>query len=322
MRNSTACIVICLSTIISACSNKQPTNEICASGHIEATEIRLSAKVGGRLLEFPFEEGSQIKTGELVAHFETIDAEHLLAQARAEEQGADASLRLLLSGTRSEDLRRAEEELAVAQAQLDQAKRDFIRLDGLTHRGSATEKALDDARTRLEVSERAHAASRSQLDKLISGPRREEIEMARAHRAAISARILAIEQSIEDADLRSPAAGVLTTRVAELGEILAPGTPVGILSDVAKPWLSVFVDEPNLVHIRLGDAVPIEVDGYDHEITGRVSFISPVAEFTPKNVQTPEERAKLVFRIKIALENPDGLFKIGMPADARFKITS
>jgi HlyD family secretion protein len=289
-----------------------------ASGHIEATEVRLAAKVGGRLLEAPFEEGDAVRTGQVVARLDTVDAEHQLAQARATVEAADAQLELLLAGTRREDLRRAEERLAQAQAELDAARRDLERLEGLAQRGTATEKARDDARTRQEVAERAVGSARAELDKLIAGPRSQEIAAARAQRAAAIARLAAVEQQILDAVVVAPRVGVITLRVAEPGEVLPPGAPLAVLTDLARPWLNVWIDEPSLARVRLRDPVAVRVDGHDGTFEGRVAFISPVAEFTPKNVQTPEERAKLVFRIKIALDNPEGLFKPGMPADAWF----
>jgi len=300
------------------CRNATDNGAIHASGHIEATDIRLASTVGGRLLEVPFEEGDVLSPGVVVASLETIDAEHRLAQARANAEAADAQLRLLLAGTRAEDLRRADDQLAQAQAELDAARRDFDRLAGLAERGTATEKSRDDAATRQEVAERAVAAARSQVDKLVAGPRRQEIEVARAQRAAAEAAVAAAEQKIVDATVLSPIDGVLTTRVAEPGEVLAPGSTIAVLTDLARPWLTVWIDEPNLSQVTLGQTAVVSVDGSDRMFEGTVSFISPVAEFTPKNVQTPDERAKLVFRVKLQLENSDGIFKPGMPADALF----
>ncbi len=300
------------------CSKSVDTGAIQASGHIEATEIRLAAKVGGRLLEAPFEEGNTITTGELVGRLETVDAEHQLAQARANAEAADAQLRLLLAGSRAEDLRRAEDQMAQAQAELDAARRDLDRLSGLADRGSATEKSRDDAATRMEIAERAVAAARAQLDKLVAGPRRQEIEAARAQRASAEAMVAAVEQQITDATVLAPTDGVVTTRVAEPGEILPPGATIALLTDLARPWLTVWIDEPSLSQVILGQQVTVLIDGSDRTFEGTVSFISPVAEFTPKNVQTPDERAKLVFRVKVQLANPDGIFKPGMPAEADF----
>ena len=111
---------------------------------------------------------------------------------------------------------------------------------------------------------------------------------------------------------------VVTTRIAEPGEILPPGATIAVLTDLSRPWLTVWIDEPSLARVKLGQSVTVRVDGRDQGFEGTVSFISPVAEFTPKNVQTPDERAKLVFRVKVSLDNTDGIFKPGMPADAHF----
>jgi HlyD family secretion protein len=311
-------LISTVAALATGCGASVDTDTIRASGHIEATEIRLAAKVGGRLLEAPLEEGDTVNAGEMVARLETLDAQHQLAQARANVEAADAQLRLLLAGSRAEDLRRAEDQMAQAQSELDAARRDLDRLSGLADRGSATEKSRDDAATRKEIAERAVAAARAQLDKLVAGPRRQEIEAARAQRASAQAMVAAVEQQITDATVLAPADGVVTTRIAEPGEILPPGATMAILTDLDRPWLTVWIDEPSLSRVKLGQSVTVRVDGSDQIFDGTVSFISPVAEFTPKNVQTPDERAKLVFRVKVQLTNPDGIFKPGMPADAYF----
>jgi HlyD family secretion protein len=313
---ATAALAVTLA--LAACGGNGRNGRIHASGHIEATEVRLAAKAGGRLVEAPFQEGDAVRAGEVVARFETVDLSHQLEGARAEVDGADARLRLLLAGTRSEDLRRADDQLGQAQSELDAARRDVARLEGLADRGTATEKARDDARTRRDVAERGVAAARAELDKLIAGPRRQEIEAARAQHAAAAARVKAIEQQLTDTTVIAPRDGVVTERAAEPGEVLPAGATLAVLTDVGKPWLNVWIDEPSLASVHLGDTAEVRVDGSDRSFEGTVSFISPVAEFTPKNVQTPEERAKLVFRVKIALDNPEGVFKPGMPADAYF----
>ena len=301
-----------------ACGNGREDGAIHASGHIEATEVRLAAKVGGRLLELPFREGDPVAAGAVVARFDAVDAQHELDRARAELDAADAALRLLLAGSRAEDLRQAEAELARAQAELDAAARDVARLEPLAERGTATVKARDDSRTRRDVATRATAAARAVLDKLVAGPRAQEIEAARARRAAAEATVAGISQRIADMTVAAPRAGVLTARTAEPGEVLPAGAPLSVLTVLAEPWLTVYVDEPSLALLRIGDAATVRVDGRADAFTGTVTFVSPVAEFTPKNVQTPDERAKLVFRVKVALDNHDGVFKPGMPADAYF----
>jgi HlyD family secretion protein len=252
---TTVCILLALLSNF-GCRKADDDSTIRASGHIEATEIRLAAKVGGRLLEAPLEEGDTVTAGELVARLETVDAEHQLAQARANVEAADAQLRLLLAGSRAEDLRRAEDQMAQAQAELDAARRDLDRLSGLADRGSATEKSRDDAATRKEIAERAVAAARAQLDKLVAGPRRQEIEAARAQRASAQAMVAAVEQQITDATVLAPADGVVTTRIAEPGEILSPGATMAILTDLDRPWLTVCSMAPSRSSRRWRSSLP------------------------------------------------------------------
>ncbi len=289
-----------------------------ASGHFEATEVRLAAKVGGPLVSLPFHEGDRVKAGDVVAKLDTTDAEHDLARARADLDGASARLALLLAGTRREEIEQAQAELARSEADLAGAALDLSRLEGLADRGTATLKARDDARTRSAMLGRAVAASRAQLAKLQAGPRPQEIEQARAAKAAAEATVATIAQRVSDATVLAPRDGLITARATEPGEVLAPGALLYVLTDIAHPWLNVYVDEPSLARVHVGDPVAVRVDGHSGEFGGKVTFVAEVAEFTPKNVQTPEERAKLVFRVKVGVDNPDGVFKPGMPGDAWF----
>jgi membrane fusion protein YbhG len=301
-----------------ACGNGNRPAAIHASGHIEATEVRLAAKVGGTLLALPFWEGDRVKAGEVIARLDTTDAGHDLARAQADLDAADARLRLLLAGTRREDIERGKAVLARDQADLAGATLDLNRLEGLADRGTATLKARDDARTRSQMLASAVAADRAQLAELEAGPRPQEIDQARAQRDAAAAAVATIQQRLTDATVLAPGDGVITTRASEPGEVLPPGALLYVLTDIAHPWLNVYVDEPSLAFIRLGEPVTVRVDGRTEGFTGKVTYVSEVAEFTPKNVQTPEERAKLVFRVKVGLDNPQGIFKPGMPADAYF----
>jgi HlyD family secretion protein len=148
----------------------------------------------------------------------------------------------------------------------------------------------------------------------------EEIESARARLEAADARIGQLAQQVKDAAILAPVAGIVTERLAEPGEVLAAGAAVALLVELDRPWLTVFIGEPDLGRLRLGQEVEV-VTGSGDTRKGRVEFVSPQAEFTPKNVQTRDERAKLVFRVKVALPNEDGLFKPGMPAEARLRRT-
>lgn len=303
---------------LAGCTRQSANGRIHASGHIEATEVRLSAKVGGRVAELPFQEGATVKAGAVVARFETVDLENDLARASSELAAAQARLALLEAGTRREDLDRIGAEAGRIEAELEGARRDVERLEGLASRGSATEKARDDARTRVAVLDRALAAARAELAKAQAGPRPQEIAQARAQRDAAAALVATARQRLADAAVIAPRDGTLTQRVAEPGEVLPAGALLAVLTDLERPWLTVWLDEPSLSRIRLGERAQVHVDGHDGVFEGTVVHVSQVAEFTPKNVQTPEERAKLVYKVKLALDNREGVFKPGMPADAYF----
>jgi HlyD family secretion protein len=161
-------------------------------------------------------------------------------------------------------------------------------------------------------------AAGERLRRLKAGFRQEEKDAAAARLQATEARIAQLDQQLKDAVVTSPVAGVVTEKLAEAGELAARGTGLVVVTDLASAWLNVYVPEPDLARIRLGQEAEVRTD--DGQVRpGRVSFVSPRAEFTPKNVQTRDERVKLVYRVKVALENADGLFKPGMPAEARLQ---
>jgi HlyD family secretion protein len=272
-------------------------------------------------LEVSVDEGDSVEAEEIVAQIDTIDAVNELARARAECARADAQVRLLEAGPRHEDLVRATEEVARADAELQAAQRDLERIEDLAARRATTSKALDDARTRRDIAARSVKALNAARERLIAGARQEEIQMALAQRDAARALVAAAEQRLEDTTVRSPLAGVVTSRATEPGEVVPPGALLCVVSDLAHPWLVVYLDEPSLGQVSLGDTVSVRVDGARNSLRGVLTHVASVAEFTPKNVQTPDERAKLVFKAKVALKNPTGIFKPGMPADAFFTVT-
>lgn len=298
------------------CRKAAGDGRIVASGHVEATEVRLSAKVGGRLASLSVDEGDQVQAGQKVAEIDDIDLKLALAAAEADRGQARAELRLRLAGSRSEDVREARAQVARAEAELDGASRDLDRMQGLLDSGSGTPKARDDARSRRDGAAASLQAARERLAKLEAGFRSEEKDSARARLAAAEARIAQLEQQIQDARVVSPRQGVVTEKLAEAGELVAPGAGLVVITDLQDAWLTVYVGELDLARLRLGQEAEIRTDdGQTRQ--GQLSFISSRSEFTPKNVQTRDERVKLVYRLKLRLPNADGLFKPGMPAEAR-----
>ncbi len=307
--------LLALVPVLAACGDGKDDGRIVASGHVEATEVRISTKVGGTLLSRPVDEGDPVKVGTEIARIDTVDLDLALRAAEAERSQADADYRLKKSGYRPEDVAEAEARVAQAEADLDAAQKDLDRMEALLATGSGTPKSRDDALARRDVAKASLAAAREQLRKMRAGFRPEEIDAAKARLAAAEARIAQLRQNVRDASIVSPTNGIVTSKIAEPGELLAPGAPIVVITDLADAWLNVYVGEPSLGKIRLGQEAEVRTDGGETR-KGHVTFIASQAEFTPKNVQTEDERVKLVYKVKIGLENADGLFKPGMPATA------
>ena len=318
------------SAIVCACSAKPPADRVRASGQVEATDVQVAAQVGGRLLELRVAEGDRVAAGQVIAMLDTGDAELAVARARAERDQVDAQLRLLRAGARVEDVRQAEAQLATAQsdvgaaeAELASALADVDRFEALLASNSGSRKQRDDAVTRRDVistrvqgaQDRVRAA-RENLAKLRAGARREDIDAARARVAAADAQIAIWRKTIADAALAAPVAGVVTEKLADVGELVQPRAPVVVITDLDHAWANVFVDEPAVPRLRLGQPATLFTDAGGVGLPGTISYISAKAEFTPCNVQTAEDRSKLVYRVKVSVDNKAGVLKAGMPVEA------
>jgi HlyD family secretion protein len=328
-------IGVCIAALwVAACRDQSPSDSIRASGYVEATEVRIAPEVGGRIVELGVDEGSRVSSGDVVARLDTADTELALARARAERSAADAQLRLLLAGARNEDIRQAEAQLAAAEAELAAARSeqssaevDLQRFEDLLKAASGSEKQRDDARTKFDVAGQRVAAaegrvraSRETYLRLKAGARREEIDAARAHLQATDAQIATLEKSLRDATVVSPVTGIVTEKLVEQGEIVVPRATLVVITDLDHAWANVYVDEPVVPRVRLGQAAIVYTDAGGPGLAGRVSYISPRAEFTPRNVQTAEERSKLVYRLKVSVDNSQGVLKSGMPVEAELAL--
>lgn len=313
-----ALLAAALALLAAACGQPGDPNLIVAAGHVEATDVHLAAKVGGRLLRFALQEGDAEAAGQVLAEIDTTDTRLALQQARADRAQAAAELDLRLAGSRPEDIAQLAAEAATAEADLAGARKDLDRMQSLLDRGSGTAKSRDDAQTRRDMTAARLAAARQALLRARHGSRPEEIAEARARLASMDARIAVLEQQASDATVTSPLAGVVTEKVAQQGELVQAGSPLCVITDLANAWLTVYLAETDLARVRLGQAaLAVTDDGQRRK--GRITYISAIAEFTPKNVQTRDERVKLVYKVKVGLDNRDGLFKPGMPAEARLR---
>ena len=277
----TAFVALCLLAFAACHREAKDPGLLVASGHVEATDVRVSTKIGGRLQTFGIQEGDVVQAGQELARIETIDLGLALQQARAERGQAAAQLALRVAGPSKEEIAQAAAQVAQARADLEGAQKDLARMQGLFDSGSGTTKSRDDAKTRRDMAAARVTGTREALARLKAGTRSEEIAGSRAQVAAVDARIAQLEQQMKDAVVQSPVGGVVTEKIAEQGELLQPGAGLAVITDLADAWLTVYVGGPDLGRVRLGQVADVVTDdGQSRQ--GKLTFIASHAEFTPR----------------------------------------
>ena len=303
-------------------STPAPTNEIALSGNIEAHESLLSFKVPGRIVDLPIEEGQQVKQGDLLARLEDADIKQKVRIEEASVAVRESNLALATAPTREQELKALQESIVDAQADLALKKIESDRAQQLFSKDELSAQDRDRAATAFKRSEAALNVAQQRVNQAEEGARKEDIAIARANLDQAKASLGLSRINAGYATLRAPAAGIITVRQAELGEVIAPGTPIVSVSDLDHIWLRSYIAETDLGRIHWGQEVTVTTDTYPgKQYHGRISFIAPNAEFTPKSVQTYKERVTLVYRIKIDVDNPNHELKPGMPADAHLQLT-
>ena len=362
----------------------QDPNVIHLSGNIELTEVNLSFKVPGRLVDLAKDEGDSVRRDELIARLDENEINHSLARdqaslrssetmlvtlrtgidyqrtalggdialRQAELRAAEARLAEMLAGSRPQEVQQAQAAMNEARTQSDLAKSDWDRAERLFKNDDISAQQYDQFRTRLKATEMALQRAQESYALVKEGPRQEQIEAQRANveraRAALrlaeagsidlkrreqeletrradiarsQAQVGVLESQRNDRTLASPVNGVVLTKSAERGEVLAAGAAILTLGDIDKPWVRGYIGERDLGRVKLGMPATVASDSYPgKEYKGRLTFISSEAEFTPKQIQTRDERVKLVYRIKIEVENPNHELKSNMPVDAVIRV--
>ena len=308
--------------LIAGCGKEKDSDSITASGTIEAVDVILSSKAAGQVKRITIKEGDKVKTGDLLLE---IDHDLLDIQLRQAEAGVDfayAQLRLLQSGARKEDIKQSEEQLRQAKINLDLAKTDRDRVTEMYTGGAVTEKQYDEARARYELAATQYNAAKDNLLKIRTIIRPEEIESAKANLKRAAANVDLLKKNIEDCNVTAPVEGIVSKKFVEEGENVGPNSSLLKISNLQQVELVIYVPESGLGNVKLGQSADITVDAFkDKAFRGKVIYISSEAEFTPKNIQTPEERTKLVFAVKIEIPNEQYELKPGMPADAKINRT-
>jgi len=365
-------------------NQKGQENSIFVSGNIEVTTVDVSFKIPGKIEKLFVKEGDPVKEGQPIATLEhrdllaqkakaqaTLEAAKTriptllknielqdqatlqeISQAEAAVEAAHARLQQLLAGSRPQEIQAAKANLDQALADMVKRKADMERAQKLYQDNYISAQEWDSARNAYEVAAANHKKAEENYALVVEGPRKEEIEAARAQweqskaslklartrriqvdvlrRELVTAQaqvkeaasaLEVIETQIEYSKLYAPTSGVVLVKNAESGEFVVPGGAVITLGAIERPWLKAYIQEADLGKVKLGQKVSVTTDSYPGKIyPGEITFISSEAEFTPKNVQTAKERVKLVYRIKVSLENPHRELKPGMPAEGRIQI--
>ena len=300
-----------------------PANQLTLSGNIEAHESLVSFKVQGRIVDLPVEEGQQVEQGALLARLEDADFRQKVLIDKTGVIVRQSDLALTLAGTREQEVKASQQAVNDAQADLAEKKLDSDRAQQLFAKDEIAAQDRDLAATALKRAEATFKAAEQRLNEAVEGSRKEDVAIARANLAQANADLGLSRINESYTTLRAPSTGVITVRQAELGEVVSPGSPVVSLADLDHLWLRAYIAETDLGKIHWGQQATITTDTYPGKrYNGRISFISPDAEFTPKSVQTDTERVTLVYRIKIDVDNPDHELKPGMPADAHIQLAA
>jgi HlyD family secretion protein len=304
-------------------SRSRGADELALYGNVDIREVNLGFRVSGRLAILAVDEGDTVHAGDVLARLDPTPIELELNEARANAGAIAARVALLRSGYRPEEVAQARATVAERRAAFVNAEQSLGRQQQLKGTGAVAERLYDDAvAARDEARARLKAAEES-FAQLQSGYRRQEIAEAEANGARAAAAAAQAEQHLADAVLRAPADGVILTRAVEPGTILAAGGAVFTESLLAPVWARVYVNEPDLGRVPPGRAVLVYTDSnVDKPYHGRIGFVSPTAEFTPKNVETPELRTALVYRVRVVVADADRALRQGMPVTVHLEPTA
>jgi HlyD family secretion protein len=291
---------------------------IRVSGNIETTEVNVGFKISGRIISLSVQEGDWVERDQVIARLEDEDLQQRLALARATLLSAQARLNKLLAGSRPEELREAEAALQQARFDLENKQAHYERMRSLFEKGVIPKETLDNSEAAFKIAKAGLQRATENYQLVKEGPRKEDIEDAKAQVEQAKANLRLIETQLRYTLLTSPISGIVSVKSAEVGEVVNPGTSVLTLAEIEKVWLKAYLSETDLGRVKWGQEVRVTTDLHPKkEYKGKISFISSTAEFTPKQIQTEKERVTLVYRIKIDIPNPDRELKPGMPADGR-----
>jgi HlyD family secretion protein len=288
--------------------------ELRLYGNVDIREVNLGFRVPGRLAEVLRDEGDTVTRGELLARLDDAPYQKEVEEARAQVAALRARVELLQAGNRAQEIAQARAQMHEREVSAANAERTYRRYDELHRTQAISQQERDDAEARFREASARLSSAREQLNLLEAGFRAEEKAQASAELSRAEAALASAELRLQDTRLEASADGVVLTRSQEPGAILQMGTAVLSVSLVKPVWVRAYIDEPDLGRIHPGMKVSVRTDSRPAQpYHGHIGYISPRAEFTPKNVETPQLRTALVFRFRVVVEDPDAGLRQGMP---------
>jgi HlyD family secretion protein len=287
-------------------------------GNVDIREVNLGFRVPGKLAEVKCDEGDGVRVGEVLARLDDEPYRRGVDEAKAQLESLRARLKLLEAGNRPQEIAQARATVHEREVAAENAGRTYRRLQDLFTNHTVSQQERDDAEASLRESEARLKSATEQLSLLEAGFRPEEIAQARADVSHAEAVLASASLQLTDTVLTSPSDGVVLTRAEEPGAILQTGASVLTVSLQRPVWVRAYVEEPDLGRIHPGMKVEVYTDSRSgRPYAGQVGYISPRAEFTPRNVETPELRTSLVYRFRVVVDNPDEALRQGMPVTVR-----
>lgn len=289
-------------------------------GNVDIREVNLGFRVSGKVKEVLKEEGDTVAPGEVIARLDDEPYRHEVAQAAAQLALAKAKLDLYTAGYRTEEIEQARANVEEQRATLANAERLFKRRKELLKQAVASQQEYDDAAASLDAAKAKLVSLTANLALLEAGYRTEEKEQARADFASAQAALATAKVHLSDTELKTPSAGMVITRALEPGAVVQPGATVLTVSLTDPVWVRAYVSEPNLGKISPGTPALLYTDSRPHQpYEGRIGYVSPRAEFTPKSVETPELRTGLVYQFRVIVSHPDEGLRQGMPVTVKIE---
>ncbi len=294
------------------------SSNILATGTIEATTVDLNVKAAGTIKALALQEGEVVKKDQLLAELSRSD---LAAQRERDALGvlvAEAKLADLGSGARGQEIKEAIANLNIAQINLDKSSLDLDRSEKLYKEGALPQQDLDQVRVSFNLKKSQLEIAQSRLSLLEAGNRPSQVTGAAAEVERAKAILKATESMLEDMKIYSPIDGTILSKNYEPGEYVAMGAALATIADLNNLWIKVYIPTDDLPAVKLGQKVHFNISGDKNQYSGTVTHISSKGEFTPKTIQTKQERTNVVFAVKISVENQNSILKPGMPADVIF----